>query len=83
MAFITGLMHIFKTHDSKNAGVTVGSASHQVTITSLEYADAAGLIDTNVERASTRISEISSGSGVDASMTISIPKTQVMYTQKE
>ena len=83
VAFITGLMHIlFKTHDNKTAGVTVGSAPHQVTISSLEYADDAGLIDTNVERASTRISAISSGSRNDASMTISIPKTKVMHIHK-
>ena len=28
VAFITGLMHIFETHDSKNAGVTVDSAPY-------------------------------------------------------
>ena len=83
VAFITGLMHIFETHDIKNAGVTVGSAPYQLTITSLEYADYAGLIDTSVERASTRISAISSGSRNDASMTISIPKTKVMHIHKK
>ena len=83
VAFITGLMHIFETHDIKNAGVTVGSAPYQLTITSLEYADDAGLIDTSVERASTRISAISSGSRNDASMTISIPKTKVMHIHKK
>ena len=83
VAFITGLMHIFKAHDTKDSGVTVGSESCQVTVHSLEYADDAGLIDTTVEQASARISAISSGSKNDASMEISIPKTKVMHVHRK
>ena len=83
VAFITGLMHIFKVHDMKDSGVTVGSDSHKVTVRSLEYADDAGLIDTTVEQASARISAISSGSKNDASMEISIPKTKVMHIHRK
>ena len=55
VAFITGLMHIFKTHDNPNAGVTVGTLPHQVKISSLEYADDAGLVDINVQESSTLV----------------------------
>ena len=83
VAFIAGLMHIFKTHDNPNAGVTVGSFPNEVTITSLEYADDAGLVDVNIQEASTRISSIAKGSREDAAMTISIPKTKVMHVHKK
>ena len=72
VAFIAGLMRIFAVHDTPNAGVTVGRPPHQVTISSLEYADDAGLIDSNAEQATARISTISEGSRTDATMDISI-----------
>ena len=37
VAFITGLMHIFKVHDMKDYGVTAGSDSYKVTVHPLEY----------------------------------------------
>jgi len=82
VAFITGLMQIFKTHDSTAGGVTVGTPPNQVTITSLEYADDAGLVDENADNASARVSAIAAGSRSDASMEISIPKTKSMHIHK-
>ena len=51
-AFIARLMQIFIAHDSTAGGVTVGRTPKQVTITSLEYADDAGLAHENVDNAS-------------------------------
>ena len=82
VAFITGLMQIFKTHDSTAGGVTVGTPPNQVTITSLEYADDAGLADENVDNASARVSAITADSRSDASMEIYIPKTKSMHIPK-
>ena len=83
IAFITGLMHIFKIHDNPNAGVTVGVPPNQVSISSLEYADDAGLLDENVQDASERISSIAAGSREDAAMEISIPKTKALHIHKK
>ena len=82
VAFITGLMQIFRTHDAGEAGVTVGNLPNQVTIRALEYADDAALADVDVSSASTRISAIAVGSRKDASMEISIPKTKAMHIHK-
>ena len=82
VAFITGLMRTFALHDIPGAGVVVGSPPHQVTISSLEYADDAGLLDVNVHEASRRISSIAAGSRNDAAMEISIPKTKAMHIHK-
>ncbi|KAI8520998.1 28S ribosomal protein S24, mitochondrial [Branchiostoma belcheri] len=79
VAFIIGLMRIFALHDIPNAGVTVGSPPYQVTISRLEYADDAGLLDGSVQEASQRISRIASGSKDDAAMEISVPKTKAMH----
>ena len=83
VAFITGLMHIFKIHDNPNAAVTVGTPPNQVSISSLEYADDAALADENVQNASERISSIAEGSRKDAAMEISIPKTKAMHIHKK
>ena len=83
VAFIAGLMHIFKTHDDPEAGVTVGKAPHDVRIRSLEYADDAGLLDVDVKSASKRLSAIAEGSRNDAAMVISIPKTKAMHIHKK
>jgi hypothetical protein len=72
-------MRTFALHDIPGSGVEVGVTPHQVTISSLEYADDAGLIDENVEVASRRISSISASSRTDAAMEISIPKTKGMH----
>ena len=76
-------MHIFKSHDNPNAGVTVGTLPHQVKISSLEYADDAGLIDANIQVASTRVTKLAAGSRNDAAMEISIPKTKAMHIHKK
>ena len=76
-------MYIFKMHDNPNAGVTVGMPPNQVSISSLEYADDAGLLDENVQVASERISSIAAGSREDAAMQISIPKTKVLHIHKK
>ena len=83
VAFIAGLMCTFALHDIPGSGVEVGVPPHQVTISSLEYADDAGLIDENVEAASRRISSISAGSRKDAAMEISIPKTKGMHIHQQ
>ena len=49
----------------------------------LEYADDAGLVDVNIQEASTRISSIATGSREDAAMEISIPKTKAMHIHKK
>ena len=82
VAFISGLMLIFKLHDTEGAGVIVGNPPHQVRISSLEYADDAGLLDENAEQASTRVTSIATGSKEDAAMEISIPKTKAMHIHK-
>ena len=82
VAFITGLMQIFKIHDAGDGGVTVGNPPNQVSVRALEYADDAGLADTNVNTASARVSAIATGSRNDASMEISIPKTKAMHIHK-
>ena len=79
VAFIAGLMRTFALHDIPGSGVEVGVPPHQVTISSLEYADDAGLLDANVQLASRRISSIAAGSRTDAAMEISIPKTKAMH----
>jgi hypothetical protein len=79
VAFIAGLWRIFATHDNPNAGITLGSDPYSVHVSSLEYADDAGLIDTDTVNASARISSISQGSREDAAMDISIPKTKTMH----
>jgi len=79
VAFIAGLMQIFSSYDIPGSGVTVGYPPHQVTISSLEYADDAALIDKDAESASVRTTSIAVGSRTDASMEISIPKTKAMH----
>ncbi|XP_066263263.1 uncharacterized protein [Branchiostoma lanceolatum] len=83
VAFIIGLMRIFALHDSPSAGVTVGSPPYQVTISRLEYADDAGLMDESVQEASERISAIARGSRDDAAMEISVPKTKAMHIHRK
>ena len=83
VAFIAGLMRTFALHDRPNSGVTVGAPPHQVTISSLEYADDAGLFDSNTQEASARVSAIAIGSREDAAMDISIPKTKAMHIHKK
>ena len=56
---------------------------HQVTISGLEYADDAALLDPDVNQASQRLTAISLGSRKDAAMEISIPKTKVMHIHKK
>jgi len=82
VAFIAGLWKIFTAHDRPQAGITVGCAPHTVTVSSLEYADDAGLLDVNVNEASERLSAISEGSRSDAAMIISIPKTKALHIHK-
>ena len=79
MAFIAGLMRTFSLHDIPNSGVTVGAPPHEVTISSLEYADDAGLLDVNASLASERVTAIAIGSRKDAAMEISISKTKAMH----
>ena len=83
VAFIVGLMHIFALHDTPGSGVEVGMPPYHITVSSLEYADDAGLIDDNVQQASARLSSISSGSRNDAAMDISIPKTKAMHIHEQ
>ena len=82
VAFIAGLWRIFATHDSPNAGIVLGTAPHTVKVSSLEYADDAGLLDATVTEASTRMTAISLGSREDAAMIISVPKTKAMHIHK-
>ena len=79
VAFIVGLWRTFALHDTPGAGVTVGEQPHQVTVSSLEYADDAGLIDENATNASTRITSIAVGSRNDAAMEISKPKMKALH----
>ena len=83
VAFIAGLMETFRTHDLPDAGITVGSAPHSVTISGLEYADDAALLDSDVHQASSRLQAISHGSRKDAAMEISLPKTKAMHIHKK
>ena len=76
-------METFRTHDLPDAGITVGSAPHCVTISGLEYADDAALLDSNVQQASNRLQAISHGSRKDAAMELSLPKTKVMHIHKK
>ena len=83
VAFIAGLWRIFACHDKPNAGITVGNAPHQVTISNLEYADDAGFLDENTEEASQRVTSISIGSKRAAAMVIPTTKTKTMQIHKK
>ena len=83
VAFIVGLWRTFTLHDLPTAGVTVGDQTHQITVSSLEYADDAGLIDENVQNASARTNTIASGSRKDAAMEISKPKTKALLIHQQ
>ena len=64
-----------------NAGIVLGTAPETVKVSSLEYADDAGLLDATVTEASIRITAISLGSREDAAMIISVPNTKAcIYT---
>ena len=78
VTFIIGLWLIFKRHDLPNSGITVGKPPFQVHISSLEYADDAGLVDGTVTDSSKRLTSISDGSTSDAAMSISFEKTKAM-----
>ena len=78
VAFIVGLWRTFSLHDIPESGVTVGDPPHQVTVSSLEYADDAALIDDNASKASIRITAIAAGSRQDAAIEISKPKTKAL-----
>ena len=82
VAFIVGLWRTFALHDTPEAGVTVGEQPHQLTVSSLEYADDAGLIDANAANASARITSIAVGSRNDAAMEISKPKTKALHIHR-
>ena len=61
---------------------------HQVTVSNLEYADDAGLLNENTEEASQRVTTISIGSKRDAAkrdaaMVISTTKTKTMHIHKK
>ena len=79
IAFIVGLWRTFTLHDLPTAGITVGDYPHQLSVSSLEYADDAGLLDEDVAVASARITAIATGSRNDAAMEISKPKTKVLH----
>ena len=79
VAFIVGLWRTFTLHDLPTAGITVGDHPHQLTVSSLEYADDAGLVDEDAANASARITAIAVGSRKDAAMEISKPKTKVLH----
>ena len=55
----------------------------QIDVSSLKYADDAGLLDENADESSERISVISVGSKRDASMVISVAKTKAMHIHKK
>ena len=80
--FIVGLWKIFQKHDIPGAGVTVGDYPHQVEVSSLEYADDAGLLDEDELAASTRVTAIAIGSRTDAAMEISKPKTKALHIHR-
>ena len=82
VGFLAGLWRIFTSHDSPSAGINLGSAPYTVKVSSLEYADDAGLLDANVTDASARMSAISRGSREEAAMIISVPKTKAMHVHK-
>ena len=81
MSFIAGLDRIFRRHDISNSGVTVGAGEN--TVSKLEYADDAALIDENVEQTSTRVTSIAKGSLEEAAMVISIRKSKVVHVHKK
>ena len=83
VAFFSGFMQTFRSHDLPRAGITVGSPPHQVTISGLEYADVAALLNPDVDQASQRLTAISKGSRQDAAMEIPILKTKVMHIHKK
>ena len=61
VAFIASLMQTFKCYDIPDSGITVGQSPNQVTISGLEYADDAALLDIDTENASKRLEAISQG----------------------
>ena len=81
-AFIVGLWKTFQKHDIPGAGVTVGDYPHQVEVSSLEYADDAGLLDEDEVAASTRVTSIAVGSRTDAAMDVSKPKTKALHIHR-
>ena len=81
-AFIVALWRIFQQHYIPDAGVTVGDEPHQVEVSSLEFADDAGLVDEDEQAASTRITAIAIGSRMDAAMEISKPKTKALHIHR-
>ena len=83
IAFIVGLWRIFVLHDLPGAGVTIAKPPYEVTISDLEYADDAALLDDDTPQASDRVTAISTGSRRDASMEISKPKTKAMHIHKK
>ena len=80
--FIVRLWKIFQKHDIPGAGVTVGDHPHQVEVSSLEYADDAGLLDEDMLAASTRVTAIAIGSRTDAAMETSKPKTKALHIHR-
>ena len=82
VAFIVGLWRTFATHDISD-GVTVGSHPYEVSVSGLEYADDAALLDVDAQLSSVCVIALSRGSKEDAAMEISIPKTKAMHIHKK
>ena len=78
--FVLAMEQIFRLYDDNRDGVTLGNHLH---IGVLGYADDAALVSASCDKMTTRISNVSKGSKVDADMTINTDKTKNMHVSKQ
>ena len=79
--FTLALDWIFRLHDTHCEGIGEPLIPLPL-ISKLEYADDAALINRNAADASTRLSALSTGGSVDASLEISLKKTKAMPVRR-
>ena len=79
IAFIAGLDRIFRRHNVRTAGVTVGSGDSSMNMSKFEYADDAALVDDDAATATIRVTAIAAGSLNDAAMVVSEKKSKAMH----
>ena len=79
--FLVALDKLLKNHGRiEESGIPIAPG---LTLVDLAYADDAGLADTNVTKASTRITNLDTKGREEAGMTISVPKTKNQHICKK
>ena len=75
--FLVALDRLLKKHGGNhNNGIPL---TPELTLTDLEYADDAGLADTDTETSSLRVTNLDSKGNEEAGMSISVPKTKAQH----